>query len=184
MENVRTLTVNLGANITEASHFQIDAEKFTAVTEPDAQGKLKAIRAILGTTMAAHNTVPAQVNLIDGLGGTGLTIDYATSHLDYQLMLPGQFLVSTGRAWDSGSCYAPVDNPGQVEVLCSTQGEFPLGALGSGTVLNVGFTTLAITPGSTSVTVTPSLPEAVDSSGDTVHRLDERARRGQDLPLC
>jgi hypothetical protein len=165
-ENVRTLTVNPSADVSEGSHFQIDSEKFSAVTAPDATGKLKAVRGILGTTMAAHNAVPAPITLIDGLGGTGLTLDYPTTHLDYVLMLPGTFLTSTGRAWDAGSCSSPSDLPGTVEVLCSTTGEFPLGAMGSGTVMNVGFTALQLTPGSGSVTVTPSIAQAVDTSGD------------------
>jgi hypothetical protein len=167
-ENVRTLTVNPTAPITDGSHFQIDSEKFSAVTAPDlVTGKMKAIRAILGTSMAAHNSVPAPITLIDGLGGAGVTIAYPTTHLDYRLMQPGAFLVSTGRLAPATGCYAPIDNTGSVEVVCSTQGEFPLGPTGGpGAVMMVGFNALAYTPAPSSITLTLSGPQAADSSGD------------------
>lgn len=164
-ENVRTLTLNASANVSEGSHFQIDSEKFTAITDVDGAFKVKAARAILTTSMAAHSS-SAALTLIDGLGGSRVTIGYPTSHLDYTFVLPGAFLISTGRSAAEGTCVPTIDLPGSVEVLCVTPYEFPLGPFGTGAVIQVGFTALAITGGGTSAILSLSSPEAVDTSGD------------------
>jgi hypothetical protein len=162
VHNVRTATLSEGfVPFSPGSHLQINNEKFYALKAPSSAGNVKLIRGLLGTTFSAHGA-GSSVTDIDGFGSAGVTVGYPEAYMEYVLVEPGSHLLSTGR---NGNCFAPNQQSTSVRVACTTEEPLPLGPIGPGNVIHVGFRTLATT-GVTSQPVALSNPEATDVSGD------------------
>jgi hypothetical protein len=162
VHNVRTMALEPGFEpFSVGSHLQVNNEKFYALKPPDAGGTLKVIRGVLGTTFASHGA-GATVTDVDGLGMSAITMTFSSAYFDYVLTDPGSHLTSSGRA---ATCHTLNKTAESVRVSCLTEQALPLGATGSGVVLDIGFRTFQTT-GLSSTAVGLSNPEAADVSGD------------------